>query len=185
MFLVVMVLAVAVAGLETQNVVFEEGPTSMTRGNRYDLGMVMAGDMLDIKIVFNTPPPPPPKMKKGKGKKPKPNKLKFKPNVLKKSDFSDADEPSTYEFRGDKYKVPPKSNTPLCLKWGPVVSSEELVLDLDVCGKVEVVLIMLVSVTKNNNSLGPYLAYADFLRKKYSNYFYIDSPKQFAITVSD
>ena len=180
MFLVVMVLAVAVVGLETQNVAFEEGPTSMTRGNRYDLGMVMAGDMLDIKIVFNTPPPP--KIKNGV---PKPSKLKFKADILKKSDFSGADEPSTYEFRGDKHNVPPMPNTPLYLKWGPVVNSEELVLDIDVCGKVKVVLIMLISVTKNNNSLGPYLAYADFLRKKYSNYFYIDSPKQFAITVSD
>ena len=60
-----------------------------------------------------------------------------------------------------------------------------MVLDLDVCGKVKVVLVVLISVTKNKDILGPYVAYADFLRKKYSNYFYIDSPKQFAITVSD
>ena len=61
--------------------------------------------------------------------------------------------------------VPPMPNTPLYLKWGPVVNTEELVLDIDVCGKVKVVLIMLISVTKNNNFLGPYLAYTDFLRK--------------------
>ena len=111
MFLVMMALAVAVAGLETQNVMFEEGPTSMTRGNRYNLGMVTAGDILDIKIVFNTPPPPrssprprppPPPPPPGRLLPPGPRPLKIKADILKKSDFSQADQPATYEFRGDK-----------------------------------------------------------------------------------
>ena len=87
-----------------------------------------------------------------------PKSLKFKADILKKSDFSQADQPATYEFRDDKMIVPPMPNTPLYLKWGPVVNTEELVLDIDVCGKVKVVLILLISVTKNNNNLGPYLS---------------------------
>ena len=138
-------MAVVVAGLETQNVGFEVGPTSMHQGNRYDLGMVDAGDVLDIKIVFNVPPAP--KRRRGPGKPKIPggpggpggpvflvlsggslvrrikSSLKIKPDILKKSDFSQADLPSDYEFRGSKYRVPPRPNTPINLKWGPVPTS--------------------------------------------------------------
>ena len=49
--------------------------------------------------------------------------LKIKPDIPKKSDFSQADLPSDYEFRGSKYRVPPRPNTPINLKWGPVPTS--------------------------------------------------------------
>ena len=39
----------------------------------------------------------------------------------------------------DKMMVPPKPKTHLYLKVGPMINSEELELDLDVCRKVKVV----------------------------------------------
>ena len=91
--------------------------------------------------------------------------MKIKPDILRKSDLSQAGLPSKYEFRGSKFRVPPRPNTPISLKWGPVPTLQNLVLDMDVCGKVKVVLVVLISVTKNNDIKGPYVAYADFLRK--------------------
>ena len=103
--------------------------------------MVNAGDVLDIKIVFNLPPAP--KRRRGPGGPRGPGAvslvltgqgpagigrrikraLKIKPDILRKSDFSQADLPSDYEFRGDKYRVPPRPNTPINLKWGPAPTS--------------------------------------------------------------